>query len=183
MRVAIYSRVSTIDKGQTLEQQEQPMIRYCQREGWEYTLYKDYASGSRESRPELDKMMQAIRLREFDAVMIHRLDRLGRSLKHLLQLVEEFRNKGVRFICLTQNMDTSTATGEMLFNMLGTIAQFERRLLQERIRDKLAILKEQGKPLGRPKGKKDTKPRRKSGYYLRWGKKGTPHKMVVDSPQ
>lgn len=170
MKIAIYVRVSTIDKGQTLEQQEVPLIEYCKKENWEYEVFKDFASGSKESRPQLDIMMQRIRNKEFDAVMIYRLDRLGRSLKHLLQLVEEFSNKKVRFICLTQNIDTSTAQGMFFFQILGAAAEFERQLLRERIKDKLDYLKSTGKKLGRPVGSKDKKRRNKSGYWLRYKK-------------
>ena len=171
MKIALYIRVSTIDKGQTLEQQELPLIEYCKKENWEYEVFKDFASGSKESRPELDKMMQRIRNREFDAVLIYRLDRLGRSLKHLLQLVEEFSNKKIRFICLTQNIDTNTAQGMFFFQILGAAAEFERQLLRERIKDKLDYLKSTGKKLGRPTGSKDKKRRRKSGYLLRYQNK------------
>lgn len=170
MKTAIYTRVSTIDKGQTLEQQELPLIEFCKREGFEYEVFKDHASGSKESRPELDIMLQRIRKHEFDSVIIYRLDRLGRSLKHLLQLVEEFKNLKIRFICLTQNIDTSTAQGMFFLQILGAAAEFERQLTRERIKDKLNYLKSQGKSLGRPKGSKDKKARRKSGYLLRWQK-------------
>ena len=170
MKIAIYTRVSTIDKGQTLEQQELPLIEYCKKENWEYEIFKEFASGSKESRPELDKMMQRVRNKEFDAVMIYRLDRLGRTLKHLLQLVEEFSNKKIRFICLTQNIDTNTAQGMFFFQILGAAAEFERQLLRERIKDKLDYLKSTGKKLGRPKGSQDKKRRKKSGYWLRYHK-------------
>jgi len=185
MKAAIYTRVSTIDKGQTLEQQELPLIEYCKREGWEHEVFQDHASGSKESRPELDKMMQRLRKREFDSVVIYRLDRLGRSLKHLLQLVEEFRNLKIRFICLTQNIDTSTAQGMFFLQILGAAAEFERQLIRERIKDKLDYIdkqiedkgfyiSKQGSRItgrGRPKGSKDKKVRRKSGYLLRWQNK------------
>lgn len=168
MKAAIYVRVSTIDKGQTVEQQEQDLINFCKKEGWEYELFQEFASGAKESRPELDKMMQRIRKHEFDVIMIYRLDRLGRSLKHLLQLVEEFKNLKVRFICYSQNMDTSTAQGMLLLGILGTIAEFERTLIRERTVEKLSYLKSKGTKLGRPAGSKDKKVRRKSGYLLRW---------------
>ncbi len=168
MKAAIYTRVSTIDKGQTLEQQENPLIQYCNKEGWDYEVFKDYASGSKESRPELDKMLQRLRQREFDVVIIYRLDRLGRSLKHLLQLVEEFKNLKIRFICHTQNIDTSTAQGMFFLQILGAAAEFERQLIRERIKDKLKHLKSQGKRLGRPPGSKDKKRRKRSGYWARW---------------
>jgi DNA invertase Pin-like site-specific DNA recombinase len=184
MKVAIYTRVSTIDKGQTLEQQEEPLIEYCRKEGWDYEVFKDFASGSKESRPELDKMLQKIRDNTFQAILIYRLDRLGRSLKHLLQLVEEFKNKKIRFICLTQNIDTSTSQGMFMLHILASVSEFERQLIRERSQDKIDYYKKQIKEkgfatnkegrrikLGRPKGSSDKKRRTKSGYYLRWSKK------------
>lgn len=183
MKVAIYTRVSTIDKGQTLEQQEIPLIELCDKEKWDYDLYKEFASGSRESRPELDKLMQKIREGEYGAILIFRLDRLGRSLKHLLQLVEEFKNKKIRFICLTQNIDTSTSQGMFMLHILASASEFERQLIRERIQDKINYYKNQIKEkgyatnnegkkimLGRPFGARDKKIRRKGGYYLRWKK-------------
>jgi site-specific DNA recombinase len=185
MKAAIYCRVSTIDKGQTLEQQELPLIEYCQKEGWEYEIFKDFASGSKESRPQLDVMIQKIRNKEFQAIMIFRLDRLGRSLRHLLQLVEEFNNLKVRVIFHQNNLDTNTAQGMFTFQILGAAAEFERQLIRERINDKLRYIdgqiKENGfyiaksgrkiQGRGRPSGSKDKKERRKSGYYLRWQNK------------
>jgi len=170
MKIAIYCRVSTIDKGQTLEQQELPLIEYCKKEGWEYEVFKDYASGSMESRPQLDLMLQRLRRKEFDAILIYRLDRLGRSLKHLLQLIEEFKNFKIRFICYTQGIDTNTAQGMFFLQILGAAAEFERQLIRERIKDKLNYLKSQGKHLGRPRGSKDNVKRKISGYISRWGK-------------
>jgi len=168
VRIAIYTRVSTIDKGQTLEQQEIPLIGYCKKEGFDYEVFKDYTSGSKESRPQLDLMMTGLRKKKFDAVLIYRLDRLGRSLKHLLQLAEEFKNMNIRFICYSQNIDTNTAQGMFFLQILGATAEFERQLIRERIKDKLGYLKSTGKKLGRPKGSIDKKERTKSGYYLRW---------------
>ncbi len=169
-RIAVYIRISTIDKGQTLEQQEKPLIDYCNNNNYDYVIFKEYASGSKESRPELDKMMIRSRQKEFNGVLIFRLDRLGRSLKHLLQLIEEFRNNKIRFICLTQNIDTDTPQGMLLLHILGSIAEFERQLIRERTKEKLEYLKSRGVKLGRPSGSKDKKLRRKSGYFLRWSK-------------
>jgi DNA invertase Pin-like site-specific DNA recombinase len=184
MKVCIYTRVSTIDKGQTLEQQEVPLIEFCKKEGWEFEVFKEYASGAKESRPQLDLMMQKIRNREFDAILIFRLDRLGRSLKHLLQLIEEFKNKKIRFICFSQNIDTSTSQGMFMLHILASASEFERQLIKERIQDKINyhkksieekgyFINKDGKKmnhLGRPAGSKDKKIRRKSGYLLRWSK-------------
>lgn len=192
---AIYCRVSTTGKGQTLGQQEKPLVELCIREGWNYQLFYEHTSGAKETRPELDKMMAAIRHRNFDIVMVSKIDRLGRSLKHLLQLIEEFRNLNTRFICLNLNVDTSTAQGRFFFQIMGAAAEFERELIRERITDKLdyykdelskngSIITQSGKEitsLGRPKGSKDKKRRTKSGYYIRWAKKDTPINNEVSS--
>jgi len=190
-KVAIYCRVSTIDKGQTLEQQEIPLIEHCKVQGWSFEVFKDFASGSKESRPQLDIMMQRIRKKEFNILLVFRLDRLGRSLKHLLQIVEEMGNLKVRMIFHTQNIDTSTPQGMFFLQILGATAEFERQLIRERINDKLKYIDNQiqkegfyiskkGNKIegrGRPKGSKDIKVRRKSGYWQRWAtKKVTPQK-------
>ena len=165
MKVAIYARVSTED--QTLEQQKKPLIERCEREGWNYTIYEEKVSGAKQNRTELDKLMQAVRAKEHKIVMVQKLDRLGRSLKHLIQLVEEFNNQGIKFICLSPEVDTTNASGRFFIQIIGAVAELEREYNRERTKAKLAMLKEQGRVLGRPKGSKDKKPRRKSGYYLR----------------
>jgi DNA invertase Pin-like site-specific DNA recombinase len=113
-------------------------------------------------------MLQQIRNKEFDSVMVYKLDRLGRSLKHLIQLIEEFNNLNIQFICLSPDVDTKTAQGRFFIQIIGAVAELERELIRERTISKLNYLKKQGKILGRPKGSKDKKERRKSGYYLRY---------------
>lgn len=170
MRVAVYVRNSTNEDRQNPETQIRPLKQRCEREVWDYEVFQEFASGAKESRPELDRMLKRIRRKEFDAVMVWRLDRLGRSLKHLLQLIEEFKKKNVKFISLTEGFDTSTPQGELFFSIAGAFAQFERKLIQERINAGLKRAKEEGKKLGRPHGSTDKKVRRKSGYHLRWMK-------------
>lgn len=170
MKVALYIRNSTNEDRQNPLTQANPLIEKCKRENWEYEIFQEFASGSKESRPQLDRMMQAIRSKTFDAVMVVRLDRLGRSLKHLLQIVEELKNLKVSFISMNEGFDTGTAQGELFFHIAGAFAQFERRLIQERINAGLTRARGEGKLLGRPKGSKDRKRRTKSGYYLRWQK-------------
>jgi DNA invertase Pin-like site-specific DNA recombinase len=168
MKIALYVRNSTNEDRQNPRTQINPLVQRCEREGWEYEIFQEFASGAKESRPELDRMLQRIRVKEFDSVMVWRLDRLGRSLKHLLQLIEEFRNKGVSFVSLIEGFDTSTPQGELFFHIAGAFAQFERKLIQERINAGLARAKLEGKIMGRPKGSKDKRKRRKSGYWVRW---------------
>ena len=104
MKAALYVRVSTVE--QSTEQQLNVLIEYCQKQGWEYEAFKDVLSGAKQSRPALDFMMQKVRAGGFDIVLVWKLDRLGRSTLHLMQLVEELNNKHIRFIALTQNIDT-----------------------------------------------------------------------------
>jgi len=186
MKVAIYVRNSTNEDRQNPLTQVNPLVQRCEREGWTYEVFQEFASGAKESRPELDKMLSRIRAREFNAVLVWRLDRLGRSLKHLLQLVEEFRNRNVSFISLTEGFDTSTPQGELFFHIAGAFAQFERRLIQERINAGLDRARSESKRLGRPPGSKDKKRRRRSGYINRWvnnrpSKKLTLSKSVLSS--
>jgi DNA invertase Pin-like site-specific DNA recombinase len=177
MKIAVYIRNSTTEERQNPETQIKPLREKCEKEGWDYEIFQEFASGAKESRPELDRMMGEVRKGEFNAVLVWRLDRLGRSLKHLLQLIEEFKNKKVSFISLTEGFDTGTPQGELFFHIAGAFAQFERRLIQERINAGLDRAKSEGKKLGRPSGAKDKKVRKKSGYWLRWSKKTTPKKV------
>ena len=178
MRVAIYCRVSTEE--QTLEQQIEPCVRRCKGEGWDYGLFTEHASGAKETRPQLDLMLQALRKREYDALMVYKLDRLGRSLKHLLQITQELSNKKIPFISLSEGFDTMTPMGRFTMSIMGALAQMERELISERTKMKLNYLKSKGVRLGRPPGSKDKKPRRKSGYHLRWigGRKSNPRGTI-----
>lgn len=178
MKVAIYARVSTQD--QHLEQQLNPCIEECSKRGWEYESFTDKISGAKSSRPELDYMLQRLRKDEFNAVMVWKFDRLGRSTIHLIQLVEEFKNKGIQFIALTQGIDTSTPQGKFFLTIMAGVAELEREMIRERTQARLDMLKAKGKKLGRPKGSKDKGQRRKSGYLIRWaGKELTPLEIVT----
>jgi DNA invertase Pin-like site-specific DNA recombinase len=179
--IALYIRNSTNEDKQNPETQIRPLKEKCEREGWNFVIFQEFASGAKQSRPELDKMLQRIRAGEFDAIMVWRLDRLGRSLQHLLQLIEEFKNKNVKFISLTEGFDTSTAQGELFFSIAGAFAQFERKLIQERVNAGLDRAKKEGKTLGRPSGSKDKKDRRKSGYWMRWAGKSKQSTHIINS--
>ena len=153
MKVAIYLRVSTTD--QTTLNQELELKEYCKRNSYEiYKIYKDEGvSGAKTSRPELDLMLQDMRNKCFGVIVVWKFDRLGRSTAHLLQVLEELKNKDVRLIATSQNVDTETA------------------MLRERILLGLERRKKEGKTLGRPKGSKDKSYRKKSGYLLRYQNK------------
>jgi len=178
MKTAIYVRVSTHD--QTVEQQELPCIDYCKRNSWEYEVFRDVISGAKDTRPNLDLMLQKIREGNFNIVLVWKLDRLGRSTLHLIQLIEEFKNKNVQFIALTQNIDTTTPQGKFFFTILSAFAELERELIKERTKVRIDRLKSQGKHLGRPAGSKDKKVRRKAGYIIRWARKQPTPQQISD---
>ena len=168
MKVAIYLRVSTRD--QTTLNQELELKDYCQRNNYEiYKIYKDEGiSGIKTSRPQLDLMLQDIRSKLFDAVVVWKFDRLGRSTSHLLQVLEEMKNKGVRLIATSQSIDTETPMGKFFFTILSGFAEMEREMIRERIFLGLERRKKEGKIMGRPQGATDKKRRRHSGYVNRW---------------
>jgi len=159
---AIYVRVSTDE--QNPEHQIDALKKYCFQQDFNvFKVYQDIVSGTKDSRPALNEMMFDMRKGLFDTIVIYKLDRLGRSLKHLITICEEFHNKNITLVVTTQNIDTSTASGKLLFNILGSVAEFERELISERT--KLGQKKNRDK-VG--KRGKDKKQRRKSGYYNRW---------------
>jgi len=176
MKAAVYSRVSTRDK-QDITTQELYLKDYASRSGLEvFKFYSDVGeSGSKDSRPAFDAMLTDMRAGQFKAVLVYKLDRIGRSLPHLLKLFEEFKRREVSFISATQSINTTTPEGRMFLHMLMTLAEYERELTLSRIQAGLERARSQGKRLGRKPGSKDRKERRKSGYWLRWaGKKSTP---------
>ena len=170
VKVAIYVRVST-DTQTTLNQEIQ-LKEYCQRCNYEiFKIYKDEGvSGAKTSRPQLDLMMHDMRQKLFEAIVVWKLDRLGRSTQHLLQILEEVKNKDVRLICTDINIDTGTPQGKFFFTIIGSVAELEREMIRDRIKLGLERRKKQGHKLGRIKGSKDKKPRNKLGYWQRWSK-------------
>ena len=153
MKAAVYSRVSTLDKGQSPEMQLCEAREYCSRRGLEIVgEYTDIGvSGSKDSRPELNKLMADAKRRQFDAVVVWKLDRFGRSLRHLVNALAEFESLGISLISLKDNLDLSTPSGRLMFQIIGAMAEFERSLIQERVRAGLKNARAKGITLGRPK--------------------------------
>src|SRR6267378_3875665 len=153
MRTALYARVSTSDKGQDPEMQLRELREYCQRRG--FTIAGEYVdvggSGSKDSRPELNRLMIDAAKRKFDAVIVWRFDRFARSVSHLLRALETFRSVGIEFVSYSEAIDTSTPVGKMTFTVLGAVAELERSLIIERVRAGVRNAKAKGKRLGRPK--------------------------------
>jgi DNA invertase Pin-like site-specific DNA recombinase len=152
-RTAIYARVSTSNNGQDPTMQTRELEEYCQRRGWEVAAcYVDTGiSGSKESRPELDRLMADAHRRRFDAVAVWKFDRFARSVSHLLRALETFKALGIDFVSLSEQVDTSTPTGKMVFTVLGAVAELERSLIAERVRAGIRNARAKGKRLGRPR--------------------------------
>jgi DNA invertase Pin-like site-specific DNA recombinase len=151
MKAAIYARVST-DK-QTHDSQLNELREYCARRNWQnVTEYCDTISGSKFSREGLDRLMSDVRRSKLDVIICFKLDRLGRSLPHLAQIVGELTSHRVALVCPSQGIDTSglNPASQLQLNILMAIAEFERSIIQERVTSGLRAAKAKGVRLGRP---------------------------------
>jgi DNA invertase Pin-like site-specific DNA recombinase len=148
-RAAIYVRVSTNDQDTGLQETE--LREYVESRGWSCTVYRDQGqSGAKNERPALTALMNDLRRRKADVVVVWALDRLARSLKHLLTIAEECRLLGVDLVSLRQNIDTTLPAGRLTFAVLGAVAEFEREMLRERVKAGMAQARRAGKRVGRP---------------------------------
>ena len=149
-RAAAYVRVSSFD--QNTQAQETALREYIQRRGW--TLHKIYrdegVSGTKTSRPALDELLRDCRKKAIDVVVVWKFDRFARSLSTLVSGLELCRALGIDFVSVTEAVDTSLPMGELMFQIIGAISQFERSLIAERVRSGLANARSKGKILGRP---------------------------------
>ncbi|HET6513581.1 MAG TPA: recombinase family protein [Thermodesulfovibrionales bacterium] len=150
-RAALYARCSTHDKGQDPELQLAPLREYCQRRG--FTITGEYVdngiSGTKERRPQLDRLMDAARKRQIDVVLVWKLDRFGRSLKQLVTALDELSGLGIGFISFQDNLDLTTPQGRLMFHIIGAMAEFERELIRERVKAGIDNARRKGKKLGR----------------------------------
>jgi DNA invertase Pin-like site-specific DNA recombinase len=149
-RAALYVRVSSGE--QNTGAQERALREYVQRRGWKLQqIYRDQGvSGASSSRPALNELMKACRRGSIDVLVVWKFDRFARSLKQLMSGLEMCRALGIDFVSVTEAVDTSLPAGELLFQMIGAVAQFERSLIGERVRSGLANARAKGKLLGRP---------------------------------
>jgi len=152
-RVAIYARISTTNHGQDVNMQLRELSEYCERRGW--TLAAEYVdtgiSGTKDRRPELDRLMADAHKRRFDVIAVWKFDRFARSVSHLLRALDTFRVLGIEFVSLSESLDTATPAGRMVFTVLGAVAELERSLIAERVRAGLRNARAKGKRLGRPR--------------------------------
>ncbi len=163
--VALYCRIS-ISGSQTNENQRIRLVEYATKHNLTYDIYEEEES-SRKTRPVKQALLERLRNHDYDAVIVYRLDRWARSSTELILGAKELLDKGIGFVSISDNIDFNSAAGKLHFAILSAFAEFERELIRERTLEGLRRAKMQGKHPGRPKGSKDTKKRRKSGYILR----------------
>jgi len=172
-RIALYARVSTTD--QSTDSQLLDLRRYAADRGW--GIYREYTdngiSGTKDSRPALNELMDDAKKRKFGAVLCWRFDRFARSTKHLILALEEFRNLGVDFVSYQENIDTSSPLGSAIFTIISAVAQLERDIIAERVKAGLRRAKENGKRLGRPRASID------GGKVHRLRSQGLSHRAIA----
>ena len=150
--IALYARVSLANGHQDPEMQLRELRGYAARRGWKIVgEYVDRMTGSKESRPALNRLMVDAKQRKFDAIVVWKLDRFARSLKHLVVALAEFESLGLQFVSLCDNLDLTTPSGRLMFQIIGAMAEFERALIQERVKAGLRNARAKGKILGRPR--------------------------------
>jgi DNA invertase Pin-like site-specific DNA recombinase len=148
----LYARVSTVNHGQDPELQLRELRQYAVHRGFQITgEFVDHASGSKDSRPELNRLMSEARRRKFDAILVWKLDRWARSLRWLINSLAELEHLGVAFVSYRDNIDLSTPAGRLMVQILGAMGEFEKSLIQERVLAGLRLARSRGKKLGRPK--------------------------------
>ena len=152
-RVAIYARVSTTNHGQDVSMQTRELRQFAEARGWHIAgeYIDEGVRGAKDSRPELNRLMADAHKRRFDIVCVWRFDRFARSVSHLLRALETFKALGIDFVSFSEQMDTSTPAGKMVFTVLGAVAELERSLIVERVRAGLRNARAKGKKLGRPR--------------------------------
>lgn len=152
-RVALYVRVSTT--GQNTKAQQTELRAYAETRGWTVArVYTDQISGAVHNRPALQELMKDCNRRKVDIVLVWKFDRFARSLRHLVTALEDFRRLRIDFVSATEGVDTTSPSGELVFQIFGAIAQFERALISERVKAGIAEARRNGRQLGRPAIKK-----------------------------
>jgi putative DNA-invertase from lambdoid prophage Rac len=156
--LAFHARVLTHQfKGQDPERQLREMREYCLSRKWKAMEFVDRVSGAKVQRPELDRMWSLCRRRRFDVIVVQDLDRLGRTVKHLVTALDELNTWGVQFVALKRGFDTTTAQGRLMFHIIASFAEFEREMIRERVISALETARlpiamgGKGKTLGRPR--------------------------------
>jgi DNA invertase Pin-like site-specific DNA recombinase len=152
-KVCIYLRTSTSYQENGLESQRKALVDYCQiRNIKDYVIYEDAGiSGSKKNRPGLDELMRKVEEGSVSVVIVYSFSRLARSMKHLLESLDVFNDKGTEFISLSEAIDTTSAVGTLVFRILASLAEFEKELISSRVKTGMALAKSRGKQIGRKK--------------------------------
>jgi putative DNA-invertase from lambdoid prophage Rac len=152
MKTALYARVSTTDHGQDVELQLTDLRKYAEARGW--TIHKEYIdegwSGAKDKRPALDELMRDARKRKVDVILVWRLDRFGRSMRHLILSLDELQALGVGFVSYKESLDLTTPTGRLMVHLLSAFAEFEREVIKERVKAGIVHARAKGVKIGRP---------------------------------
>lgn len=152
MKVAIYCRTSTSDGGQHPEVQLLPLREFVEKRGWKIVgEFIDQESGLKEKRSGFSSVMELAKQRNIDAIVVASLDRWGRSLKQLVNSLDELASLGVSFVSLREALDFTTPTGQLMTHLLGAFAQFEVALIRQRVKAGIANARARGERIGRPK--------------------------------
>ena len=156
MKIAVYGRVSTAEQNAAMQIEE--LRAYCIRRQWDIVeeFIDSGVSGSKESRPALNRLLADAKRRRFDTILVYRYDRFARSLRQLVNALAEFDALGIHFVSLHEGVDTSTPNGRLVFGIFASIAEFERELIRGRVRSGLAAARARGKRIGRPNSDVDT---------------------------
>lgn len=149
-RIAIYARVSTTD--QLLDSQLRDLREYCRLRGWEPTEFVDHGiSGAKDSRPGWNACWDAVQKRKVTVLLVHALDRLGRSLPHLVKIITELSDRGIALVSYRENIDLTTASGRMLAGIFSVLAEHERSIISERTKAGMRAAKARGRRIGNPR--------------------------------
>jgi DNA invertase Pin-like site-specific DNA recombinase len=150
MRIVLYVRISTAEQNASLQKGE--LRAYCERRNLAVVAeYQDTMSGAKDSRPALQRLLSDARARKFDAVAVWKIDRFGRSLRHLVNTLADLEALGIAFISLRDSLDFTTPSGKLQFHVLAAVAEFERSLISERERAGMKAAAKRGRRSGRPR--------------------------------
>lgn len=167
MKVAIYCRVSS--QGQSLENQRARLKDFANERAWEYDIYSETGSTTG-TRPVKALLLSELRAGKYQAVVVFKIDRWARSSTELILEIRELIDRDIQFISVSDSLDFSTPAGKLQFHILSVFAEFEKGLISERTKKGIRRAKLEGKYVGRPRGSKDKKRRKRSGYLLREAK-------------
>ena len=178
MKVAIYARVSTTE--QDYEQQVEACKKYCEIKGWTYEIFTEKQSSAKD-RPVYNTVIKRCRDGHFNIFMVFRLDRAWRSSRQFIMDFDSLSARGCNVISVMEGLDPTTPLGKAMMTILVALAELERTNISMATSQRLRALQSLGKTLGRPKGSKDGKPRRKAGYLLRYANKRGGRKPPIEN--